>query len=148
MSAKTFIHSYRVGYAECTVGNHIYYSRYLDILERARGEFFRHLGCTFDQWQQADAIFPVVEARLRYLGAAHYEDLLSVELWVSEMGRVRLSFGSRIAGPDGRTLVEVTTEHACTTLLNKPRRLPEELVASLAPYLHPGVQRSVPGDSG
>ena len=137
MSAKTFIHSYRVSYAECTVGNHIYYSRYLDLLERARGEFFRHLGRTFEQWQQADAIFPVVEARLRYFGAAHYDDLLSVELWVSELGRVRLNFASRIVGPDGRTLVEVTTEHACTNLENKPRRLPEELAGSLAPYLHP-----------
>ena len=136
MPAQIFIHPFRVSYAECTVGNHIYYSRYLDILERARGEFFRHLGRTFEQWQQEDAIFPVVEARLRYLGAAHYEDLLSVELWVSELGRVRLHFASRIAGPDGRTLVEVTTEHACTTLQNKPRRLPEELAASLAPYLH------------
>jgi YbgC/YbaW family acyl-CoA thioester hydrolase len=86
VSAKTFIHSYRVSYAECTVGNHIYYSRYLDILERARGEFFRHLGRTFEQWQQADAIFPVVEARLRYLGAARYDDQLNIELWVSELG--------------------------------------------------------------
>ena len=137
MPAKTFIHPYRVSYAECTVGNHIYYSRYLDLLERARGEFFRHLGRTFEQWQQVGAIFPVVEARLRYFGAARYDDLLSVELWVSELGRVRLNFASRIVGPDGRTLVEVTTEHACTNLENKPRRLPEELAGSLAPYLHP-----------
>lgn len=137
MSAKTFIHSYRVSYAECTVGNHIYYARYLDILERARGEFFRHLGRTFEQWQQADAIFPVVEARLRYRGAARYDELLKVELWVSELGRVRLNFEGRIIGPDGGTLVEATTEHACTTLQDKPRRLPEELATSLAPYLHP-----------
>jgi len=39
-----FRHIYRVVYADCTLGNHIYYSRYLDILEAARGEFFRHLG--------------------------------------------------------------------------------------------------------
>jgi len=78
-----------------------------------------------------------LEARLRYLGAARYDDLLNVELWVSLLGRVRIAFASRIVGPDGRTLVEVSTEHACTNLANKPRRLPEELAASLAPYLHP-----------
>ena len=44
--AETFIHHHRVSYAECTVGNHIYHSRYLDLLEAARGEFLRALGRT------------------------------------------------------------------------------------------------------
>ena len=52
--AGMFCHTYRVTYADCTVGDHIYYSRYLDLLEAARGEFFRSLGCTFLQWQEQD----------------------------------------------------------------------------------------------
>jgi len=28
-----FVHTHRVTYAECTVGNHIYHARYLDLLE-------------------------------------------------------------------------------------------------------------------
>ncbi|MGN6552400.1 MAG: hypothetical protein ACTHLW_01530 [Verrucomicrobiota bacterium] len=39
MSELSFRHDHRVAYAECTVGNHIYYGRYLDVLESARGEF-------------------------------------------------------------------------------------------------------------
>ena len=34
--ADVFLHRHRVTYAECTVGNHVYYSRYLDLLESAR----------------------------------------------------------------------------------------------------------------
>lgn len=68
MAFKTFIHPVRVTYAECTVGNHVYYGRYLDYLEEARGEFFRQMGCPLLQWQQAETIFPVIELRLRYKG--------------------------------------------------------------------------------
>ena len=39
--AVPFRHPHRVSYAECTVGNHVYHSRYLDWLEAARGEFIR-----------------------------------------------------------------------------------------------------------
>jgi acyl-CoA thioesterase FadM len=45
-------HTHRVSYAECTVGNHIYHSRYLDLLEAARGEFIRSLGPTVLHWQE------------------------------------------------------------------------------------------------
>ena len=66
MATAPFRHQHRVTYADCTVGNHIYYGRYLNLLEVARGEFFRHLGTTFLQWQERDVIFPVLECRLRY----------------------------------------------------------------------------------
>ena len=41
-----FRYTHRVTYAECTVGDHIYHSRYLDLLEAARGEFMRASGWT------------------------------------------------------------------------------------------------------
>lgn len=71
-------HPYRVTYADCTVGNHIYYGRYLELLEAARGELFRTAGRTFAEWQAAGVIFPVIEVQLRYRAAARYEDRKSV----------------------------------------------------------------------
>ena len=47
MPSAIFSHAHRVTYAECTSGNHIYYGRYLELMEAARGEFFRHLGKPF-----------------------------------------------------------------------------------------------------
>ena len=35
MPASTFQHQHRVSYADCTLGNHVYYGRYLDLLEEA-----------------------------------------------------------------------------------------------------------------
>lgn len=132
--SSVFVHRLRVTYASCTLGNHVYYSRYLDFLEEARGELFRHLGRTFVQWQEAGLIFPVLEVQVRYRGAARYDDEIAVELWPTLMERVRLNFAYRITGPGNRLLLEAETNHVCTNLADKPQRLPQELVASLAPY--------------
>ena len=121
------------------MGNHIYYGRYLDLLEAARGEFFRHLGQPFLRWQENDTIFPVIECSLRYKGAARYDDLLNIDTWLTQISRVRLAFAYRILNAAGGPLVEASTLHACTTLQEKPKRLPLELSAALAPYLHPQV---------
>jgi len=130
-----FRYSHRVTYSECTVGNHIYYSRYLDILETARGKFFRQLGATFLNWQENDFIFPVVECQLRYKAPARYDDLLTIEVWLTSVERIRLNFAYRILNGQN-LLLEGDTFHVCTGLDEKPKRLPENLCSLLGPYLH------------
>jgi acyl-CoA thioester hydrolase len=127
-------HLHRVSYADCTVGNHVYYSRYLDFLEVARGEFIRSLGLTVLQWQERDVIFPVIEARLRYQSPARYDDLLTIEVWPTAIERVRLNFGHRIAYQDGKPVLEADTFHVCAAVSGKPKRLPEELATKLKSY--------------
>lgn len=134
----TFRHVHRVTYADCTVGNHIYYSRYLELLETARGEFFRQLGAPFGQWQEQNFIFPVVECRLRYKAPARYDDLLSIGLWLSVAGGIRLNFAYSIMNQAGILILEGETRHVCTGLNEKPKRLPEELGKLLEPYLRAG----------
>ena len=133
--AETFIHHHRVSYAECTVGNHIYHSRYLDLLEAARGEFLRALGRTVLELQDADFIFPVIEARLRYKFPARYDDLLAIEVFPTLVERVRLNFGHCILNQDGKIILEAETFHCCTSREEKPKRLPPEMVEKLLPYL-------------
>jgi acyl-CoA thioester hydrolase len=130
-----FRHTHRVTYAECTVGNHVYHSRYLDLLEAARGEFIRSLGPTVLHWQEKDLIFPVIEARLRYKSPARYDDLLAIEVWPTLMERVRLNFGHRVTDQHGKLILEAETFHACTGIDEKPKRMPEELAAKLKPLL-------------
>jgi len=134
--ANLFRHPHRVTYAECTVGNHIYHSRYLDLLEAARGEFIRSRGSTVLQWQENDLIFPVIEARVRYKFPARYDDLLAIEVWVTAVEKVRLNFGHRILNQNGKLILEAETFHVCTGIDEKPKRLPEELAEKLKPYLN------------
>jgi len=134
--AISFRHPHRVSYAECTVGNHVYHSRYLDWLEAARGELIRTLGSTVLQWQERDVIFPVIEARLRYKLPARYDDLLTIEVWPTAIERVRLNFAHRIVNQDGKLILEAETFHVCAGVNEKPKRLPEELTEKLASFLN------------
>ena len=132
---EPFRYVHRVTYAECTVGDHIYHSRYLDLLEAARGEFMRSLDQPVLALQEADQIFPVIEARVRYHAPARYDDLLAIEVWVTQLRGVRINFGHRILNQAGKVLVVAETFHCCTTRNEKPRRLPEDLTGKLAPYV-------------
>jgi acyl-CoA thioester hydrolase len=134
-----FVHSHRVSYADCTIGNHIYHSRYLDLLEAARGEFLRSLGTTVLELQNRDCIFPVVEAKLRYKFPARYDDLLAIEVWATLVERVRVNFGHRILNQNGKLILEAETFHVCTGIDEKPKRLPEELAEKLKPYLKTAI---------
>ena len=140
VSTSVFRWRHRVTYSECTVGNHVYYARYLDFLEEARGEFLRHAGWPLTRLQEADTLFPVIEARLRYRGAARYDDLLTIEVSVTELAKVRLAFNHRILTEAGRLLVEGSTVHACTSLDEKPKRIPVELVAALSRFVVPAAE--------
>src|SRR5450432_4845888 len=130
--AEPFRYPHRVTYAECTVGDHVYHSRYLDLLEAARGEFMRSLGSTVLELQDADCIFPVIEARLQYKFPARYDDLLTIEVWVTAIEKVRLNFGHQILNQDGKLILEAETFHVCTGLNEKPKRVPPELAEKLA----------------
>jgi acyl-CoA thioester hydrolase len=130
-----FRHTHRVTYADCTVGNHIYYGRYLHLLEAARGEFFRQLGTTLLQWQEREVIFPVIECHLRYKAMARYDDVLTIEVWPTLAERVRLNFAHRTTNQAGALILECETQHICAGTNEKPKRLPEELLASLQPFM-------------
>jgi acyl-CoA thioester hydrolase len=135
MARELFRHTHRVTYAECTLGNHIYHARYLDLLEAARGEFCRHLGVTCLQLQEQDTIFPVIECRLRYKAPARYDDLLTIEVWPTFAKKVRLDFAYRIINHQGIRVLEAETSHVCCTTQERTRRLPEELLQRLRPFL-------------
>lgn len=107
------------------------------MLEAARGEFLRSLGRPVLELQAADYIFPVIEARVRYLSPARYDDLLTIEVWLTLVQRVRLNFGHRILSQAGKPILEAETFHCCTSRDEKPKRLPEELVEKLKPHLNP-----------
>ncbi|MEO6182784.1 MAG: thioesterase family protein [Verrucomicrobiota bacterium] len=135
MSEKTFQHTHRVTYAECTVGNHIYYARYLNLLEASRGEFFRSLEIPLSKLQGDGLIFPAIECHLRYKSPARYDDLLSIEVWLTKLHGVRMNFAYRVLNQHRSLLLESETLHVCTDLQEKLKRLPKELVERLVPYL-------------
>ena len=134
-AVSIFRYSHRVTYAECTVGNHVYHARYLDLLEAARGEFFRGLGFPLLSLQEQNTVFPVIECQLRYKAPARYDDRLGIYVEITELAGVRLDFSYRILNQAEQLLVEGITRHACTGTAGKPKRLPNDLIEALRPHL-------------
>lgn len=135
MAQLVFRHTHRVTYADCTMGHHVYYARYLDVLEAARNEFFRSLGLPFLDLQYQDTLFPVIECHLRFKSPGRYDDLLAVDVWPTLAERVRLNLAYRILNPTGALVLEAETHHICTTIGEKPKRLPEVLCLKLLPLI-------------
>jgi acyl-CoA thioester hydrolase len=135
-STQVFEHPLRVMANDCTVGNHVYYSRYLDWLEAARTELFRAIGHPFGQLMESGLMLPAIEAQLRYHQPARFGDRVVVRLWVAEVSRARIFFSGQIINADtGALLVTTATTHVCTNREDKPQRLPADLAAALAAYV-------------
>lgn len=135
IAVKEFEYPHRVIYAECTLGNHVYYGRYFEILEAARGGFFRAIGHDFTSLQAADFIFPVTALDARYLHPARYDDDLVVRIHLISLSPLRMEFHHRVSRSDGTRILEARTGHVCTSTKEKPRRMPKELIVALTPYL-------------
>ena len=124
----------RIAYREVTVGNHVYYARYLDLLEIARNEAFRQLGHSLLALQGRGLIFPVVECNLKYHGAARYDDLVEIETTLVDLRKVQFTMDYRVIR-ETETLLTATTRHAATDLDGQPVRIPSELLAALEPHV-------------
>jgi acyl-CoA thioester hydrolase len=125
-----FQHQIRVSYRDVTIGNHVYYARYLDFLEIVRNEVFRKLGYSLLILQQQNLIFPVVECGMKFLAAARYDELLDVHSRFVEVGRIQFTMEYEVRRGNA-LLVTASTRHVATTLEEKPVRIPAELMEAL-----------------
>jgi len=123
-----FVRRHRVGYADCTVGNHVYYARYLDWFEEARTEFFLARGTSFARWAEQGFLFPVVRVEADYRRAARAEDEVETSLRVAAVGRASFSIACEVRRvSDGHLLVEGQTVHAVTDAAGRTARMPPAL---------------------
>jgi acyl-CoA thioester hydrolase len=135
MAGEEFVHRQRVIYAQCTIGNHVYHSRYLDILEAARGEFMRAIGYPLQRLQNEDFIFPVIALRMKFIAPARYDDELEIRISLKDVSRLRLTVAHRIFGPAANLLLEAETDHVCTSIHEKPKRMPQDLMDACVRFL-------------
>lgn len=130
--ASPFRHRHRVIYSDCTVGNHVYHARYLDILEAARGEFFRAAGVPLSSLIGQELFFPVVESHLHHEATARYDDELVIEVVVTDIDLLKISFAYGVSNADNQIILSGLTRHVCTGLDEKPKRMPPDFFNKLS----------------
>ncbi|MEO0763522.1 MAG: tol-pal system-associated acyl-CoA thioesterase [Pseudomonadota bacterium] len=126
--------SLRVYYEDTDLAGIVYYANYLKFIERGRTEALRAAG--IDQVSlkvEAGLVFVVRSLSAEYLVPARFDDLLTVETAVVEIGRASLTVAQAVRrGAEDKPLFTATVRLAVTDAAGRPRRLPEAIAASLS----------------
>jgi acyl-CoA thioester hydrolase len=101
----------------------VYYANYLRFFEGARASYWRALGRSYKDLEQAQVAMPVVEAHCNYRRPAYYEDVLVVATEVTDVRAASLRFVYAVHRGD-TLLAEGYTRHAVIDPRGKPCALP------------------------
>lgn len=113
----------------------VYYANYLKFMERARTEWFRHLGFEQDLLRREDGVvFAVRSVAVDYLQPARFNDLLQVTAVVIERGPMSCTFEQvvRRNDPETEIMSKGSVRIACldaTTL--RPHLIPERIAEEM-----------------
>jgi acyl-CoA thioester hydrolase len=120
----------RVRYADTDQMGFVYYANFLRYFEVARAEWLRSGGLPYSSVESEGALLPVVEAHVRYLAPARYDDLLAIDCGPASVRAASARFTYEVRRGD-QLLVEGYTTHACIDRNGRPRRFPAPLRALL-----------------
>jgi acyl-CoA thioester hydrolase len=108
----------------------VYYANYLRFFEAARGDYWRSLGRSYKDLEDAGVGLPVIEAHCAYKRPARYEDVLDVDVEIGEIRMASLRFDYKIYR-GAELLAEGWTRHAVIGKDGKPRVMPEVMRATI-----------------
>jgi acyl-CoA thioester hydrolase len=106
----------------------VYHANYLIWCEIGRTDFIRKLGTPYAELERQNVALAVIEASLRFHGAAKYDDLIRVTTDLREVRSRMISFDYLIENADtGARLISASTTLASITRESKPVTLPADL---------------------
>ena len=92
------------------------------------------MGKPLAQLQEENVIFPVIEVRLKYHAPARYDNLLEVKLSIARLDRIRLGLAYQVFREPDIPVLDAESLHVCTSISEKPQRIPKELHLLLARF--------------
>ena len=118
----------RVRYAETDQAGVVYHANYLIWFEVGRVELCRDYGFNYrDMEAEADALLPVIEARVSYRAPARYDDEIVIRTRVIELRSRLIGFAYEILrANDGTLLAEGQTRHVVMNREGRAKSLPEK----------------------
>lgn len=106
----------------------VYHANYLLYFELGRTELMRELGLAYSECEREGLRLPVVEAHVRFVDGARYDEELSIGTRVTSVTAVRVRFDYVVkARADERLLAEGHTVLASLGPNGRPRRFPAEM---------------------
>jgi acyl-CoA thioester hydrolase len=136
IEGKTHILPISVYYEDTDLSGVVYHANYLRYMERGRTEFFRLAGISkmAGLEEEEPTAWALRRAALEFFRPARLDDQIAVHTILTEVSGARLNVLQKVMCGD-KLLVEGRIEACITTLTGKPRRLPKNVLQTLAPFL-------------
>jgi acyl-CoA thioester hydrolase len=99
-----------VRYAECDRMGFVHHSVYILYFEEARTEAMRSLGLNYKEMEDAGIIMPVRNMQVDFKKAGRYDDLLTIQIEITEKPGVRCKFNYQTFNDSGEHLNSGFTE--------------------------------------
>ena len=132
---KTHILPIAVYYEDTDLSGVVYHANYLRFMERARTEFFRLAGISRANLEDDEpSAWALRRIAVEYHRPARLDDQLEVHSVLTGVSGVRMNIHQRVFCGE-MLLVDARIEACMITLTGKLRRLPQNVLETLAPYV-------------
>ena len=133
----TYKTNIRVRYADTDQMQFVYNGKYLEFFEVGRTELLRSTGLSYKVVEKEGYQLPLVEAHLKYVSAAYYDDILIIESSLKEIPKLKMKLEYKIFRKENDELVtEGYTEHVFINKgTKKPVRPPKFFIDAVKKYL-------------
>ena len=132
----TFKTEIRIRYADTDQMQFVYNGKYLEYFEVGRTELLRSTGLSYNVVETQGYQLPLIEAHLKYVSAAYYDDILVIESSLKEIPKFKMRLDYKIFRKENSGLVtEGYTEHVFINKeKKKPVRPPEFFIDAIKSY--------------
>lgn len=135
---RTHLLPVRIYYEDTDFSGVVYHANYLRYFERGRSDFLRAGGVphTLLLDRPEPLALAVRRMELAFLKPARIDDALVVATRFRSLAGARMRLSQTILR-DGDALATAEVEAACIGLDGRPRRVPAEVAALIAPFIDP-----------
>lgn len=133
---RAHVEMVRVRYGETDKMGVAHHSSYLLWFELGRTGLLRAAGHSYRDLEASGVMLPVVEYGAQFLKGAHYDDELAIETTIREVKSRVITFDYRVLR-EGDMISHGFTRHVWVDEKNKPRRLPDDVMDAIAPFVSP-----------
>lgn len=133
---KTHILPISIYYEDTDLSGVVYHANYLRYMERGRTEFFRLAGISKMDGLEEDepTAWAIRSVTIDYHRPARLDDNVTVHTILTGLSGARMRATQRVMCGDV-LLVQARIEACITTLTGRARRLPKNVVETLAPFV-------------
>lgn len=111
MKNEWFEHRLRARYQETDAMGVVYHANYLNWFEISRTEWVRSLGVPYTLFEKMGLMLPVVDAQLKYISPARYDDDILIKNRLTAFSPVKMSFEYEIYHEAEHRLVVTGSTH-------------------------------------